>query len=246
MNTNILSRAVIEKARCDMAVLFRLLARFDLNEGIDNHCSYALPDGSILVNKWGIHWSRMKRRDILRFDAQGNILDGAGTIETTAFHIHEAIHRLCPHAKAVLHTHMPYATAITSMENGRLEPISQNALRYYNKIAYEDTYNGLVDNPLEGERLARNIGQKSVVMMANHGVMVVGSTIGIAFNDMYFLERAAMVQVLAASGGKPFRKIPQEVIERTAAQMDGLDDDKETHFQTLKSILDELEPDYKD
>ncbi len=82
-------------------------------------------------------------------------------------------------------------------------------------------------------------------MMGNHGVTVVGRSIGIAFNDIYFLEKAAMVQILAASTGKPFRKIEKQVIELTAAQMNTLDEDKETHFEVLKAILDETEPDYK-
>lgn len=240
-----LSQETIEKARCDMAALFRLLARFNLNEGIDNHCSYMLPDKTVLVNRWGVHWSRMRRSDILRFNAKGEVLTGQGSIETSAFHIHEPIHRLCPHARAVLHTHMPYATAITCLEGGRLEPVSQNALRFYGKVAYDDRYQGFVNNPEEGENLARKIGKNRVLMMSNHGVTVVGKSIGIAFNDIYFLEKAAMVQILGASTGNSFKQIDESVRMLTANQMDAIDLDKETHFAVLKAMLDETEPDYK-
>ena len=235
----------LEKSRCELAGLFRLLARFGLNEGIDNHCSCILADGTILVNPWGVHWSQMTRNHILRFDSGGNILDGKGEIETSAFLIHEAVHRLCPNATAVLHTHMPFATAITCLENGRLEPVSQNALRFWGRIAYEDEYHGLVLDPKEGERLAKKIGDNIIVMMANHGVMTLGNTIGEAYNDMYFLEKAAQVQILAQSTGKPLRKISDEVLESTKAQMDLINENKETHFQVMLAILDKEEPEYK-
>lgn len=235
----------IEKARCEMAGLFRLLARFNLNEGIENHCSCILSDGTILINPWGIHWTQMTRSDILRFDSNGKVLDGNGEIETSAFMIHEAVHRLCPHGIAVAHTHMQYTTAITCLENGRLEPISQLALRFWGRIAYVDQYNGLALDPKEGERLAKNIGNNIVAFLANHGVITLGNTIGEAFNDMYFLEKAAQVQILAQSTGRPFREISRAILEKTKTQMDLINEDKETHFQTMLRILDKTEPDYK-
>ncbi len=235
----------IEKARCEMAGLFRLLARFDLNEGIENHCSCLFPDGTILINPWGIHWSQMKRSDILRFNNEGNILDGEGQIEITALTIHEAVHRFCPQAIAVAHTHMIYATAITCLDN-RLEPINQLALRFWGRIAYVDEYDGLVLDSKKGARLAQKIGNNIVVFLANHGVITLGNTIGEAFNDMYFLEKAAQIQVIAQSTGRPFREIPEVVLESTKAEMDQINQEKETHFQTMLGILDKTEPEYMD
>jgi len=239
---NAIPDSQIEAARADMAVVLRLTARFDLHEGIDNHFSYACGDGTFLLNRWGAHWSRMKRSDILRVDGNGDVLTGAGTIERTAFMIHEAFHRLCPNAIAVYHTHMPYATAIACTNPGRLEPVSQNALRYYGQIAYEDIYEGLANDREEGERLARAAGDKSIVMLKNHGVMVSGKTIGIAFNDLYFLERSAKVQILAQSSGAELAMIAHDVAKRTAEQIAEIDEDKETHYQVLKAMLLEDEP----
>ncbi len=241
---NTVPEAEVDGARADMAALFRLIARFDLHEGIDNHCSYACGDGTFLVNRWAVHWSRMKKSDILRVGGDGEVLEGEGSIERTAFTIHESFHRLCPKAAAVLHSHMPYATAIACTEPGRLEPISQNALRFYDQVAYDDDYGGLANDRAEGDRLAAAAGDKPIVMLKNHGVMVTGPTIGIAFNDLYFLERAAMVQVLAQSTRKPLTPVPHDMAALTARQIAELDDDKDTHFQVLKEILAEEEPDY--
>ena len=139
---------------------------------------------------------------------------------------------------------MPYATAIACTEPGRIEPISQNALRFYEAIAYDDSYGGLANDREEGDRLAAAAGDKPIVMLKNHGVMVSGPTIGIAFNDLYFLERAAMVQVLAQSTRSPLTPVPHDTAALAARQIAQLDDEKETHFQVLKEMLAEEEPDY--
>ena len=137
---------------------------------------------------------------------------------------------------------MPYATAIACTNPGRLEPISQNALRYYGNIAYEDMYEGLANDREEGERLASAAGDKSIVMLKNHGIMVSGPTIGIAFNDLYFLERSAKVQVLAQNSGGELAMIPHDIAARTAEQIAEIDEDKETHYQVLKQMLLEDHP----
>jgi ribulose-5-phosphate 4-epimerase/fuculose-1-phosphate aldolase len=234
----------VEEARCDMAAMFRIAAREDLHEGIDNHFSYALEDGTFLVNRWGVHWSRMRASDVLRIDHDGKVLEGEGNVETTAFYIHEAVHRLCPHAKVILHTHMPYTTALSCVEGGLNETLSQGSLFFYQDVVYE-TYGGLANDREEGERLGRNIGDKRFVILENHGPMVLGPTPGIAIHDLYFLERAARVQVLAQSLNRPLRQIPDDVARLTARQIAELDEDKETYFTVMKGILDETEPGYR-
>ena len=115
----------------------------------------------------------------------------------------------------MLHTHMPYATALTLLENGRLEMVEQNALRFHDDIAYDDTYNGLVVDNAEGDRLARVLGTKRVMFLANHGVIVVGPSVAEAFDSLYYLERACRLQVLARATGLPFRKVRPEVVRET-------------------------------
>jgi ribulose-5-phosphate 4-epimerase/fuculose-1-phosphate aldolase len=150
-----------------------------------------------------------------------------------------------PRAVCVLHTHMPYATSLTLVEGGRLEMVEQNALRFHEDIAYDDTYNGLVVDNAEGDRLARVLGDKRVMFLANHGVIVVGPTVAEAFDLMYYLERACRLQVLARSSQKSFRKIRPEVVRDTYRLI--LADTPKyaaAHFDALKRILDREEPDY--
>jgi len=138
---------------------------------------------------------------------------------------------------------MPCATALTMVEGGRLEPAHQNALRFYDDIAYDDTFNGLVFDVDEGDRLARCLAEKRVLFCGNHGVIVIGRTVAEAFDDLYFLERACQVQILAMSTGRPLRKVKEEVAKATFGNCD-MAQYARPHFDALKRLLDRDEPDY--
>jgi ribulose-5-phosphate 4-epimerase/fuculose-1-phosphate aldolase len=238
-------------ARVDLAAAYRLAAHFGMNEGIDNHLTLLVPgytDRFLLV-PFGLHWSEVRASDFLVIDFNGRTLSGRGPIEDTALYIHLPVHRLSPQARCVLHTHMPYATALCMLENPHLEMAGQSALGFYDEISYAADYNGLAFDHTEGERLARALGTKSVLMMRNHGVLVVGQTVAQAFERLYFLERAAQAQVLALSTGRPLRVIPEAVVKATAAQfqsgsMVGGQDRADLHFAALKRMLDRSAPDY--
>jgi ribulose-5-phosphate 4-epimerase/fuculose-1-phosphate aldolase len=236
----------VATARVDLAAAFRLAARLDLHEGVCNHFSYLLPDGKhFLLNRYGLHWSEVTASNLLMLDGEGRVLQGEGEFEKTAFYIHSRIHLANPAAACVLHTHMPYATALTLLENGRLEMVEQNALRFYEDIAYDDTYNGLVVDHAEGDRLARALGTKRVMFLANHGVIVVGPSIAEAFDRMYYLERACRLQVLARSTGGRLRAVRPDVVRETYRLL--LADAPKyarAHFTALKRILEREEPDY--
>jgi ribulose-5-phosphate 4-epimerase/fuculose-1-phosphate aldolase len=140
---------------------------------------------------------------------------------------------------------MPYATALTLLEGGRLEMVEQNALRFHDDIAYDDTYNGLVVDNAEGDRLARVMGSKRVMFLANHGVIVAGPSVAEAYDLLYYLERACRLQVLARSMGGKFRPVRREVVEQTYKMI--LADTPKyagAHFEALKRILDREEPSY--
>ncbi|HXJ09126.1 MAG TPA: aldolase [Burkholderiales bacterium] len=232
-------------ARVDLAAAFRLAVRMDLHEGVCNHFSLMLPGERFLLNRYGLHWSEVSASNLLALDAEGTVLEGEGEFEKTAFYIHSRIHLSNARAVCVLHTHMPYATSLTLLEGGRLEMVEQNALRFHDDIAYDDTYNGLVVDNAEGDRLARALGGKRVLFLANHGVIVVGPTVAEAFDLMYYLERACRLQVLARSSQKSFRKIRPEVV-RDTYRLILADTPKyaNAHFDALKRILDREEPDY--
>ena len=245
------SAATERSARVDLAACYRLADRFGLNEGIDNHLTLLVPGygDRFLLAPFGMHWSEVKASDFLVVDFDGRVLSGQGSVEHTAFHIHQPVHRLSPQGRCVLHTHMPYATALTMLQNPRLEMAVQSALGFYEDVAYDSTYNGLAFDTSEGERMARVLGNKSVLMLANHGVLVVGNTIPQAFARLYFLERAAQAQVLALSTGRPLQLIPEDIIKRTVAQFGsggvvGGRDRADLHFDALKRILDRSHSDY--
>ena len=245
---NIASKAGVERAaRIDLAAAFRLAVRLDMHEGVCNHLSLMLPGSGdrFLINRFGLHWGEITASNLLILDAEGKILEGEGEFEKTAFYIHSRIHLANPNAACVLHTHMPYATALTLTEPGRLEMVEQNALRFVDDIAYDDEYNGLVVDNAEGDRLARVLGTKRVMFLANHGVIVAGKSVAEAFDLMYYLERACRLQVLALSTGLKLRPVSDKVARGTYAML--LEQNTiyaEAHFGALKRILDREEPDY--
>jgi ribulose-5-phosphate 4-epimerase/fuculose-1-phosphate aldolase len=235
-----------QAARVDLAAAFRLAVRLDLHEGVCNHFSAMLADGrTFLLNRYGLHWSEVTASNLLTLDGEGRILAGDGEYEKTAFWIHSRLHLAQPHAACVLHTHMPHATALTLLEDGRLEMIEQNALRFHDEIAYDDIYNGLVVDEAEGDRLAQVLGRKRVLFLANHGVIVVGATIAEAFDSLYYLERACRLQVLARMMGGKRRPVRAEVVERTYRLLrQDAPQYAAAHFSALKRILDREEPAY--
>ena len=239
------------QARIDLAACYRLAAHFGLNEGIDNHLTLMLPGHAdrFLLAPFGLHWSEVKASDFMVIDFNGQMLSGRGPVEDTALYIHLPVHRLSPRARCVLHTHMPYATALGMLENPRLEMAVQSALGFYDDIAYDTHYSGLAFDASEGERLARALGDKSVLLMGNHGALAVGETVPKAFERLYFLERACQAQILALSTGRSLRLIPEPVVKATAAQFAaggavGGRDRAELHFDALKRMLDRTQTDY--
>ena len=241
-----LSKQVVA-GRADLAAALRWAARLGLNEGVCNHFSLELMPDRYLINPQGLHWSEVKASDILLIDGSGAVLDGKHPLEPTAFFIHSKIHQLNPQAKCVLHTHMPYATALTLIEGGRLAWCNQNTLRFWERVAYDDSYNGVALDDAEGVRIASQLKGKDVMFMASHGVTVVGANVAWAFDDLYYLERACMHQVLAVqgSGGKPLRRVPDEMCAKVAAQIQSERQQSDLFFASIKRLLDAQEPGWR-
>ena len=238
----------ISKQRSDLAAALRWAARLGLNEGDCNNFSLEVGPERYLINPRGLHWSEVKASDILLIDATGSVLDGRHTLEPTAFFIHRWIHQLNPHAKCVLHTHMPYATALTLVHGLELSWCNQNTLRFWDRVAYDNHYGGVALDDEEGRRIASMLDGKDVMFMASHGITVVGPNIAWAFDDLYYLERACMHQVLAqqAAGSKPLRHIPPGVCELAAKQIAGERAQSDMHFASIKRMLDAQESGWRD
>ncbi len=237
----------IAQARTDLTTALRWASRHGLSEGVCNHFSMVVPgrDDRFLINPQGLHWSEITPADIVMTDVEGRIIEGRHPVEPTAFYIHGRVHLGNPGARVVLHTHMPYTTALTTIAAGRVEMCTQNAFRYHDRVAYDETYNGLVLDNEEGDRLCRAMAGKDVLMLRNHGVIVAGKTVAQAYDDLYYLERACMVQVLAMQTGRPLEIIPTQIIERTARQMRGESQQVDLHFAALQRLLDRDEPGWR-
>lgn len=231
-------------ARLDLTAALRSASRQGLGEGICNHFSLALPErpGHFLINPQGLHWSEVTPTDLVIVDAEGRKISGKHRVEPTAFFIHGAIHRGKPNAACVMHTHMPYATALTVVQNSRLEWASQNALKFYNRVAYDENYQGLALDEAEGDRMCGEMRDADVLFLGNHGVIVCGPTVSATFDDLYYLERACMLQVLAMSTGRPLRIVSDDIAAKTGRQMNSESEQPQLHLEALKRVLDREEP----
>lgn len=232
------SRA-LRALRADLALALRAAAHHGLGEGVCNHFSVAVPERPdwFLLNPRGLHWSEVQGHDIVLVDADGHRLAGTHPVEPTAMFIHAAVHRIAGKA-CVLHTHMPYATALTLTDLRALDTtLSQNAMRFHGRIAVDAQYNGLALDAGEGERIARAMQGADVVFLANHGVVVCGERLAWAWDDLYYLERACMHQVLAQSTGRPLQPVQPELAARVAAQTMGERMQSDLFFEALRRLV---------
>jgi len=183
----------------------------------------------------------------------GSVLEGEGEVEQSAYCIHAPIHRLVRVHACVLHTHMPYASALSRLEEQEIKPIGQTEIGLMDKIAYDNTYTGPALDPAEGERLAGILGpDRKILFMANHGVAVCGESVAEAYDLLYYLERAAQVHLYAMWTGRKLREVTPEVVTHTQQQYEavwpkyGNKSTWDHHFDALKRLLDRKEPDYAD
>ncbi len=229
----------VARLRADLALALRAAAHHGLSEGVCNHFSVELPDasGRFLLNPQGLLWSEIGADDIVLVDADGTVLAGRHPVESTAMFIHAAVHRIAGKA-CVLHTHMPYATALTLTRSRALDTtLSQNAMRFYGRLAIDAHYNGLALDASEGERIATAMQGADVAFLGNHGVVVCGQRMDYAYDDLYYLERACMAQVLALSTGLPLLPVGAEVAALVAQQSMSERLQSELFFEALRRTV---------
>ena len=243
-------RAKHQQARIDLAAAFRSAARLNLHESIANHFSVAVSDNGrqFLLNPVGRHFSRMRASDLLLLDVDDpKTMDAHNAPDPTAWYLHAELHQRLPQARCILHTHMANATALCCLLDFEFLMLDQNACRFYRRIAYDRHYSGMALDASEGQRVAHLMGtDKSVMFLGNHGVIVVAPSVAQAFDELYYLEKAAQVQLLALSTGRPLAVLSDTVASQVAAQWNDYPTPfSEQHFSELKSILDQHEADYK-
>jgi ribulose-5-phosphate 4-epimerase/fuculose-1-phosphate aldolase len=247
------SRAIdpVAQARTHLAAAHRLAVLHELEEGIDNHFTVTVPgrDDQYLILPFGLHWSEARASDMIVFDESGQTLEGNGVVELSAQCIHAPIHRLCG-SRVVLHTHQPWALALNMLQDNRLLPANQTAAFFHGQIAYDDTYTGTADSLEEGERLARVLGDRKIVFMKSHGVIVTGDTIAQAYKRLYKLERVCRTQILAMSTGQPIAVLSDAIVAQVQAPSDN---DRHSraereclYFEAMMRVLDRELPGYAD
>lgn len=236
-------------AREDLAATLRIAALHGLSEGICNHFSLMVPgrDDLFLVNPYGLSFGEVTASSLLVCDFEGRVVDGAGEPEATAFYIHARLHMKHPRARAAFHTHMPHATALTMIESPPLSFSLQSSLRFYGRLAVDEVYGGLALDNAEGDRIAAAMGDADVVFMRNHGVMVVAPSAAEAWDELYYLERAAEAEVLALSTGRKLVPVPAEMALRTSAAMaEERASSAAQHLASVKRRLDRVSPGWRD
>jgi ribulose-5-phosphate 4-epimerase/fuculose-1-phosphate aldolase len=239
----------INEARIDLAACLRMAARLGLQEGICNHFSAVVPGHPdlFMVNPYGLAFEEVRAADLVICDFDGNIVAGEGQPEATAFYIHAQLHKLKPNAVAAFHTHMPWATALAMGEEEPLLFAGQSSLKFWGRVAFDRHYNGLALDNSEGERIAHSMGDADIVFMQNHGVMVIGRTIAEAWDDLYYLERAAEAQIKALSSGRTLVPVPAQLAEKTARQIrEGDAESARLHLAAIRRIIGKHAPEFAD
>ena len=236
--------------RTDLAAAFRWTARLDLHEGVANHFSLAVSDdGSrFLINPNQAHFSRIRASGLLLLDANDPAtLERADAPDPTAWGLHGALHRLCPHARCAMHVHPVHATVLASLADSTLPPIDQSTAAFFNRVAIDDAYGGLAFEA-EAERCCATLSDpsKKVLVMANHGIMVIGQDVAETFNRLYYFERACETYIKALWTGRPLRVLPDDIAEKTAREIEAYPGQSDRHLRELKAILDEEGSDYAD
>ncbi len=229
--------------RKDLAAAFRWTARLNMHEAVANHFSLAVNDDGtrFLMNPNQVHFSRIRASELLLLDANdADCASGPNAPDPTAWGLHGAVHRNCRHARCVMHVHPVYATVLASLADSTLPPIDQNTAMFYRRLVVDDCYGGLAFEG-EGDRCATLLADPmhQVMIMGNHGIMVIGSSVADAFNRMYYFERAAETYIQALQTGQPLRTLSDQVAEKTAAEIEEYPQIADRHFSELKAILDE-------
>lgn len=228
--------------RVDLAATFRWTERLNMHEGVANHFSLAVSeDGSqFLMNPNQMHFSRITASNLLFLDANDReTLKKPGAPDPTAWGLHGSIHRLCPHARCVMHVHSIHATVLASLKDSSLPPIDQNTATFYNRYVVDEEFGGLAFES-EGARCASMLKDPKVktMIMGNHGVLVIGSDPGDAFNRLYYFERAAETYIRALQTGRELRVLSDEIAEKTAQELDDYPGQAEAHLREIKAVLD--------
>lgn len=236
------------QARVDLAALHRIAWLWGWSEAVVNHMTFMLPgsDEHFLLIPYGLHWSEVRASDFMVVDLDGTVVAGNGRAELSAVSLHGPLHRRLPHARCVVHTHQPNISALTALKDQTLLMAHQDSMIFHGAVAYLDAYEDLPLDASAGEICAGAMGENIVLLMKNHGPMVVGETVAKTFQTLYYLDRVANVQLRAMSTGREVQTISEELATRTGPffRKHYLGEEADMHLDAVKRILDRQGADY--
>lgn len=234
--------------RVDLAAAFQWTAHLNMHEAVANHFSLAVNASGtqFLINPNQRHFALIKASDLLLLDANDpSTMDRPDAPDPTAWGLHGSMHRLCPQARCVMHVHSIYSTVLACLADSHLPPIDQNTATFYERYVIDEQFGGLAFTE-EGERCAALLSdpKKKVMIMGNHGLLVLGDSVADTFNRLYYFERAAETYIRALQTGQPLRVLSHEVAARTASELDDYPGQAERHLADIKTLLERSGSDF--
>ena len=236
-------------ARQQLAACYRIFAHLGWDEMIYNHITLKVPgeDNAFLINPFGFHFSEITASNLVKIDIDGNKLDDSPyAVNKAGFTQHSLFHRVLPDVHAIIHTHTTATMAVSALERG-LQPVNFYACNFIGQIAYHD-FEGITVREEEGPRFLESLGDKRVMMLRNHGPVVMGSTLPEAFIVHWALQRACEIQLATMSMGQPV-VVSDDVVavhQRDLSQIQmpvgaGVPD-----FAAMIRIIDKIDPSWRD
>jgi ribulose-5-phosphate 4-epimerase/fuculose-1-phosphate aldolase len=236
------------KARVELAACYRVFDMLGWTEMIFNHITLRVPgpEPRFLINPFGLHYSEVKASNLVLIDLEGNILRDTGyPINRAGFVIHSAIHGSMPHAHCVMHTHTTNGVAVSCLKDGLSSDNFYGAM-LHGRTAYHDLEGVTVDTG-ERERIVRDLGDKHVMILRNHGLLAWGESVAEAYLRLWTLQRACDVQVAAAQAGGETLRLSRPVIDRMLAESGpGEKRTCQDVFDALVRRVDARDPSYRD
>ncbi|WP_206378198.1 class II aldolase/adducin family protein [Sneathiella limimaris] len=227
------------QTRVDLAACYQLVAHYDMSDLIFTHISARIPgtEDQFLINPYGLFFDEITASSLVKVDIDGNVLDETKFhINPAGYTIHSAVHGARHDVDCVLHTHTRAGMAVSAQKQGLL-PISQHSMMFYNRLAYHG-YEGIALNLDERERLVRDLGDNIAMILRNHGLLTVGSTVAEAFRRIFYLEKSCQAQIDALAGGSEIIIPPVEVCETALGQFAANDGKFALEWPGLLRILD--------
>ncbi len=236
-------------ARQELAACYRIFAYMKWDELIFNHITVKVPDedGAFLINPYGLHFSEITASSLVKIDIDGNLLAHTDWhVNRAGFVQHALFHRHIPHAHAIAHTHTTAGMAVASLEGG-LQPVNFYACNFVGQLGYHD-FEGVTVRDEEGPRFLASLGGKSMMLLRNHGILVMGKTLPEVFVKHWALQRACEIQIATMSMGKPLA-IADDIVavhQRDISQTQIPGGAGKAEFDAMVRLIDRNDPSWRD